>query len=411
MSEYTVEINSKGDIAVDDMLLVKDFPAQAGSRMLEGFKPLFTAEAVTRLEEKGYVIAGKTQVGEFGLDLVGEFSYYGKQEGKLKGAAASLVAENKVKAALGVDMTGAPRRAAALTGVDFLKPTYGTVSRYGIISCAASGEQVGVYAGDVSGIKEIMEVISGHDDKDGTSLKATDAEVNATGGNADAHFPADFGYDTDADVSGKKVAVVKELLDKCDDETKKRIAAFTEKLGSAGVSVEEISCDFFENANTAWQMLMTAETCNNVSRYDGVKYGHRADDYKNIDELYVNSRTEGFNFLTKAVILYGSDMLSKNRYEECYGKALKVRRVIADKFAEMMKTYDAILTPVCSKTAFEAYDIKDAFEKVFEESLFTAMANLTGVPALVSGGVQLMGDHFSESTLLSLAKSAEKEGK
>lgn len=411
MSEYTVEINSKGDIAVDDMLLVKDFPAQAGSRMLEGFKPLFTAEAVTRLEEKGYVIAGKTQVGEFGLDLVGEFSYYGKQEGKLKGAAASLVAENKVKAALGVDMTGAPRRAAALAGVDFLKPTYGTVSRYGIISCAASGEQVGVYAGDVSGIKEIMEVISGHDDKDGTSLKASDAAVNATGGNADAHFPADFGYGTDADVSGKKVAVVKELLDKCDDETKKRIAAFTEKLGSAGVSVEEISCGFFENANTAWQMLMTAETCNNVSRYDGVKYGHRADDYKNIDELYVNSRTEGFNFLTKAVILYGSDMLSKNRYEECYGKALKVRRVIADKFAELMKAYDAILTPACSKTAFEAYDIKDAFEKVFEESLFTAMANLTGVPALVSGGVQLMGDHFSERTLLSLAKSAEKEGK
>ena len=411
MSEYTVEINSKGDIAVDDMLLVKDFPAQAGSRMLEGFKPLFTAEAVTRLEEKGYVIAGKTQVGEFGLDLVGEFSYYGKQEGKLKGAAASLVAENKIKAALGVDMTGAPRRAAALSGVDFLKPTYGTVSRYGIISCAASGEQVGVYAGDVSGIKEIMEVISGHDDKDGTSLKASDAAVNAAGGNADAHFPEDFGYDTDADVSGKKVAVVKELLDKSDDETKKRIAAFTEKLGGAGVSVEEISCDFFENANTAWQMLMTAETCNNVSRYDGVKYGHRADDYKNIDELYVNSRTEGFNFLTKAVILYGSDMLSKNRYEECYGKALKVRRVIADKFAELMKAYDAILTPVCSKTAFEAYDIKDAFEKVFEESLFTAMANLTGVPALVSGGVQLMGDHFSESTLLSLAKSAEKEGK
>ena len=111
------------------------------------------------------------------------------------------------------------------------------------------------------------------------------------------------------------------------------------------------------------------------------------------------------------MILYGSDMLSKNRYEECYGKALKVRRVIADKFAELMKAYDAILTPVCSKTAFEAYDIKDAFEKVFEESLFTAMANLTGVPALVSGGVQLMGDHFSESTLLSLAKSAEKEGK
>ena len=394
MSEYVVEINGKGDIAVDDMILVKDVEAKAGSRMLEGFKPLFTAEAVKRLEEKGYVISGKTNVGEFCLDLVGEFSYYSPAEGALKGAAASLVAEKKVKAALGVDMNGTPRRAAALSGVDFLKPTYGTVSRYGIISCAASGEQVGVYAGDVNGIKEVMDIISGHDEKDGTSLKDDT-----------------YDYSTDADVKGKKIAIVKELFEIADDETKSKVAAFAEKLKAAGVIVEEISCDFFENANTAWQILMTAETCNNVSRYDGVKYGHRASEYKNIDELYVNSRTEGFNFLTKAVILYGSDMLSKNRYEECYGKALKVRRVIADRFAELMKTYDAILTPVCSKTAFEAYDIKDAFEKVFEESLFTAMANLTGVPALVSGGVQLMGDHFSESTLLSLAKSAEKEGK
>ena len=394
MSEYIVEINGKGDIAVDDMILIKDVEAKAGSRMLEGYKPLFTAEAVKRLEDKGYVIAGKTNVGEFGLDLVGEFSYYGKQEGELKGAAASLVADGKVKAALGVDMNGSPSRAAALSGVDFLKPTYGTVSRYGIISTAASGEQLGVYANDVAGIKEVMEVIAGHDEKDGTSLKC-----------------ASYDYNTDADVKGEKVAIVKEVLEKADEETQKRVAAFAEKLKAAGVVVEEVSCDFFANANTAWQILMTAETCNNLSRYDGVKYGHRSDDYKNIDELYVNSRTEGFNFLTKAVILYGSDMLSKGRYEECYGKALKVRRVIAEKFEELMKTYAAILTPACSKTSYEAYDIKDAFEKVFEESVFTAVANLTGVPALVSGGVQLTGDYFSESTLMSLAGITEKEGK
>ena len=394
MSEYVVEINGKGDIAVYDMIPVKDVEAKAGSRMLEGFKPLFTAEAVKRLEEKGYVISGKTNVGEFCLDLVGEFSYYSPAEGALKGAAASLVAEKKVKAALGVDMNGTPRRAAALSGVDFLKPTYGTVSRYGIISCAASGEQVGVYAGDVNGIKEVMDIISGHDEKDGTSLKDDT-----------------YDYSTDADVKGKKIAIVKELFEIADDETKSKVAAFAEKLKAAGVIVEEISCDFFENANTAWQILMTAETCNNVSRYDGVKYGHRASEYKNIDELYVNSRTEGFNFLTKAVILYGSDMLSKNRYEECYGKALKVRRVISERFEELMKDYDAILTPVCSKSSYEAYDIKEAFEKVFKESIFTATANLIGVPALVSGGVQLMGKAFGESTLLSLAGSTEKEGK
>ncbi len=388
-----LEIDAGGDIAVDDMILIKDIESKAGSRMLEGFKPLFSAEAVTRLQDKGYSIAGKTQVGEFGLDLVGEFSYYDKQEGTLSGAAADLTAEGKVKAALGVDMTGAPRRAAAIAGTDFLKPTYGTVSRYGIISCAASGEQVGVYANDVSGIKDIMEVIAGEDEKDGTALKGKT-----------------YSYETDADVKGKKVAIVKELLDKCDDKTKARVEAFAKKLNAAGVETEVISCDFFDNANTAWQILMTAETCNNISRFDGVKYGHRASEYKNIDELYVNSRTEGFNFLTKAVILYGSDMLSKGRYDDCYGKALKVRRVISEKFEELMKTYDAILTPVCGSASYESYDIKDAFEKVFKESVFTAVANLIGVPALVSGGVQLMGKAFDESTLLSLAGSVEKGG-
>ena len=392
MKEYTVQLSDKGTIAVDDTILVKGTQAAAGSRILEGFRPLFSAEAVTRLEAKGYAVSGKTHVGEFGLDLVGEFSYYAEKENDLKGAAAQLVSRGAVKAALGVDMNGAPRRAAALSGVDFLKPTYGTVSRYGIISCAASGEQLGVYAGNAAGVKEIMTVIAGHDEKDGTSLK-----------------DAAYDYETVA-VSGKKVAIVKELLEKADKETVERINAFAEKLRGKGVVVEEVSCDFFDVANTTWQILMTAETCNNVSRYDGVKYGHRAEQYKNIDELYVNSRTEGFNFLTKAVILYGSDVLSKNRYENCYGKALKVRRVVAEKFEALMKEYDAVLTPACSKTAYAAYEISEAFETVFKESVFTAVANLIGVPALVSGGVQLMGKHFSESVLLSLAESTERAG-
>lgn len=393
MKEYTVQLSDKGTVAVDDTILVKGVQSAAGSHIMEGFKSLFSAEAVTRLEDKGYVVSGKTQVGEFGLDLVGEFSYYADKEEDLKGAAAQLISKGEVKAALGVDMNGATRRAAALSGVDFLKPTYGTVSRYGIISCASSGEQMGVYAADVEGIKEIMEVIAGHDEKDGTSLK-----------------DAKYAYSTDVAVAGKKVCIIKELLEKADDETCQRVNAYAEKLRKNGVTVEEISCDIFDVANTAWQILMTAETCNNVSRYDGVKYGHRAEQYKNIDELYVNSRTEGFNFLTKAVILYGSDVLSKNRYDDCYGKALKVRRVVAEKFEELMKSYDAVLTPVCSKTAYKAYDISEAFETVFKESVFTAVANLVGTPALVSGGVQLMGKHFSESILLSLAGSVERVG-
>lgn len=392
MELFSVKLSDKGTVAVDDTILVKGVVTSAGSHILEGFKPLFSAEAVSRLENAGYEIAGKTHVGEFGLDLVGEFSYYGEKDEDLKGAAATLVANGEVKAALGVDMNGATRRSAALAGVDFLKPTYGTVSRYGIISCASSGEQMGVYAANADEIKEVMSVIAGHDEKDGTSLKE------------------EYEFNADEAIAGKKVCIVKELLEKASDDVKANVLAYADKLRANGVVVEEVSFDIVDAANTTWQILMTAETCNNVSRYDGVKFGHRAADYKNIDELYVNTRTEGFNFLTKAVILYGSDTLSKNRYEACYGKALKVRRVVAERFEDLMKSYDAVLTPVCSQSAYKAYDIKDAFMKVFEESVFTCVPNLIGTPALVSGGVQLMGGQFAENTLLSLAKSVERAG-
>ena len=391
MSEFAVKTGN-GAIAVDDTILVKDVPATAGSRILEGFTPLFSAEVVERLQNKGYELAGKTHVGEFGLDLVGEFSYYAPAQGTLKGAAATAVAEGSVKAALGVDMNGATRRAAALAGVDFLKPTYGTVSCYGVISCAASGEQVGVYAGNAVYVAKIMGVIAGHDEKDGTSLKAETYDY------------------TLADVKGKKVGIVKSLLEKADDQTKAKVLAYADALKAKGVTVEEIDCDLFALANTAWQILMCAETCNNVSRYDGVKYGHRAETYKNIDELYVNTRTEGFNFLTKAVILYGSDVLSKTRYKDCYDKSLRVRRVVYDAMAKLFETYDALLTPACGNDSFEQYDIKDAFAKVMEQSEFTAVANLIGIPAMVSGGVQLLGKHFDDAVLLSLANAVEGMG-
>jgi len=394
MTYYAAQLCENGTVAVDDTLLVKGVEATAGSRILEGFKPLFSAEAVVRLEKAGYVIVGKTHVGEFGLDLMGEFSYYAPQtEGALKGAAAALVAEGGVKAALGVDLNGAPRRAAAVSGVSFLKPTYGTVSRYGVMACACSGEQVGVYAKTAADIAEMMTVIAGHDPKDGTSLR-------------DEHY--DY---TLAPASGKRVALVKELYAAADDATKARMDAAVAALKAEGVTVEEISCEWFTTAATAWQILMTAETCNNISRYDGVKYGHRSEQYKNIDELYVNSRTEGFNFLTKATVLYGSDVLSKNRYADCYDKSLRVRRVMADNMKALFGNYDALLMPACSKASYEAYDIHEAFAKVFAEQPFAAMPNLIGIPAVVSGGVQLMGDHFAESTLLGLAAVVEKEGK
>ncbi len=390
---YFYKMKDGGKIAVDDTILVKDVPASAGSKMLEGFKSLFSAEAVTRLENNGYEISGKTHVGEFGLDLVGEFSNYNTQSGSLKGSAAMCVASGEVKAALGVDMNGATRRSAAISDISFLKPTYGTVSRYGIISCAASGEQLGVYASSASDISEVMSIISGHDEKDGTSLP-----------------DEKYDYSFNKDISKMKVCIIKELYDLADEDVKKEIDSKILSLKSKGVQVEEISSSLFEVANTAWQILMCAETCNNVSRYDGVKYGRRAKEYRNIDELYVNSRTEGFNFLTKAVILYGSDCLSKAKYKDLYDKSLRVRRVVKENIKEILSSYDAIITPVCKKSSYESYDIKDAFKKVYEESVFTSVANLIGIPALNNGKVQFLGKHFDESTLLSLSCGVERKG-
>lgn len=362
--------------------------------MLENFKPLFSAEVVERLEKAGYSLSGKTNVGEFGLDLVGETSYFAscENEASLKGAAAELVKDKKIKAALNVDLNGAPRRAAAVSGVDFIKPTYGTVSRYGVIACACSGEQVGVTAANAEDVKEILSVIAGHDSKDGTSLPDEKYE-----------------YSLSEDVSAMKICLVTELYDKASDEVKAKLDAYVKALESKGAKVEKVSLDLVFAAQTAWQILMSAETCNNLSRFDGVKYGYRTADYKNIDELYVKSRTEAFSFLTKATIIYGSDVLAKDKYESCYDKSLRIRRVVLTKVKELLSSYNAILTPACSKLTFEPYDTKDAFTKVFNESLYTAVASITGLPAMVTGGVQLIADSFKESTLLSIAHSVEKE--
>ena len=389
---YINEINAAGKIAADDTILVKGVPATAGSKMLENFKPLFSADAVERLEKAGYEISGKTNVGEFGLDLLGETSYFepATENGNLVGAAASLVASGKVKAALNVDLNGAPRRAAAISGVDFIKPTYGTVSRYGVIACACSGEQIGVTAANADDVKEILTVIAGHDAKDGTSLPAEKYE-----------------YSTDEDVSAMKICIVKELYDAASADVKANVDAYAESLKKIGATVDTVSLDVVQQAKTAWQILMAAETTNNLSRFDGVKYGYRTPEYKNIDELYVKSRSEAMGFLTKATIIYGSDVLAKAKYEKCYDKSLRIRRIVCDKVREVLAKYDAILTPVCSQTSYKPYDALEAFSKVYEESLYTAIPSITGMPAMVTKGVQLISDSYKESVLLSIAKSVE----
>ena len=400
-----------GLIAIDDTIQVAGYPATAGSRTLEHFTPLFSAEAVERLQKAGYVLSGKTNVGEFGLDLTGEFSYFGACSGTCKitdtngsvvadtldvnfSAGTLLVALREVKGALQVDLNGTPRRAAAVLKTDFIKPTYGTVSRYGVIPCACSGEQIGVGAGNAETVRELLSVIAGHDAKDGTSLP-----------------DEKYDYRADLPVEKMRVGIVRELMDAASEEVKNAVLNYAERLRGLGVTVEEVSFPLVEASQTAWHILMCAETCNNLSRYDGVKFGYRTPDYRNIDELYVRSRTEGMNFLTKCVILYGSYVLSKGRYAVCYDRSMRIRRMVREQLNTLFEQYDALLTPAGSRFAYAPYDIADAFETVFRESLFTSAVNLTGIPAMVTGGVQLLANVREENTLFSLAEAAEADGK
>ncbi|MBQ1555125.1 MAG: hypothetical protein IIZ68_06685 [Clostridia bacterium] len=393
MEYFVTEIDRDGTVAVDDTILIKDYETKAGSHILDGFVPLFSGDAVERLLGAGYAVRGKTHTGEFGLDIAGETSYHGvcrKADGTLSTAAAEAVAAGVVRQALCVDVNGAPRRGAALSGVDFLKPTYGTVSRYGIIPTACSGEQVGVCAGDAESVKELLAVIAGHDGKDGTSLPA-----------------ASYDYTADKTIAGLKIAVVQEYYDAAADEIKARLDAYIAALKEAGAEVTMISLPDAKAYATAWQIMLSAETCNNISRYDGVKFGYRTPTYKDIDELYVNSRTEGLGFTAKANVLYGSDVLSKNQYLRCYDKSLRIRRLASEKMKEVFAAYDAVLCPVMRTASVEAYDTADTFERTQQELLFTAVPSLTGIPAMVTGGVQLWSAAFGESTLLSIAKAME----
>lgn len=385
-------------VVLDDLFLTKDMPTTGGSKMLDGYMSLFDAEVISRLAAAGYDIAGKANVGEFSIDLLGETSYFGacEKDGKLANACAEILSEGGAKAALCFDINGTPRRAAALSGKAYIKPTYGTVSRYGTIAAACSGETVGVMANTVNDAQQVLSAIAGHDDKDGTSLSEADCAKVKSG----AEFK-----------KIKKVAVAAKITAAADDETRAKISHFCDVMAEQGVDLVEIDDTALMLAKTAWNVCMCAELCNNVSRFDGVKYGYRTKNYKNIEELYTNSRTEAFGELLKTAILFGSDSLSTENYMRVYDKSLRIRRVVAEKFAEIFGEYDAVLLPACSKACYTMDDVKQNKYIAFDEALYTAPASITGLPAAVVGGVQLIGKAFSENAMLDMAAVFEKEGK
>lgn len=382
------EMNKR--IVVDDMLLTTDAPTTAGSKMLDGYMSLLEAEALTRAKAAGYTLGGKADVGEFSFDLLGETSYRGAivQNGVLKNASAEIVASGDAIAALCLDVNGTPRRAAAQYALVSVKPTYGRVSRYGTVPVACSGETVSVLAKTADNCRALLDAIAGHDDKDGTSL------------------PEELCNKASEAAPVRRLALLKNL--KADAAVTAKLDAAVKELKENGIEVVEIENEILAAARAAWNVLMCAELCNNVSRYDGVKYGYRAENFSGIDELYTNSRTEAFGELLKTAILFGSETLSTENYMKVYDKCLRTRRVISEEFAKIFSDFDALLLPACSTMTYTEKAIADK-HLVFEENRYTAPASISGLPAVVAGGVQLVGKAFSENALLDVAKILTKE--
>ena len=379
-------------VAFDDMILTTELPTTAGSKMLDGYVSLFEAEVVNKLKKAGYNLAGKVNVGEFNVDLMGETSYFGAvtdESGNLVGAISEVMKDTDIVATVAVDVNGAQRRAVMATDLVYLKPTYGTVSRFGVIPTACSGESVCVIARNASDLEKILNVIAGYDDKDGTSID--DSRMNSEKASAKAI---------------EKVAFLKDMF----AISEKEACEAKKALESVGVATADIDSGVLSKAGPAWNMLMSAELTNNVSRYDGVKFGYRSSNYTNIDELYTNSRTEAFGELLKTAILYGSEVLSTNNYDKMYDKSLRVRRVISEAMDSIFAEYDAIALPVASKKVFTAKDVADNAYIAYEESRFTAISTIVGLPTIVKCGYQIIGRAFAENALLDLLRKIEKEG-
>lgn len=393
MYNVKIDCSAAKKVIADDMILTKGVATTAGSKMLEGFMSLFTSEALVRLEEKGYGLVGKAKVGEFGFDLLGETAVNGAltADGVLKFAAAEAVLANEADVALTMDINGSVRRAAAQAGLVSVKPTYGTVSRYGTVPVACSGETVSLMAKNVAEVKDALAAVVGHDDKDGTSLP-------------------DSMYVTDA-ATPKRIAVLTDMLANVNADVKAKIDSAVAALKADGIEVVEVTNGKIAAAKVAWNILMSAELCNNVSRYDGVKYGYRTPNFTNLDELYINSRTEAFGELLKTAILFGSETLSTDNYMKVYDKALRIRRVIVEEFKKLFQEFDAVLMPACSSLEYTVDAVNNDKYMAFSENFYTAPASISGLPAVVAGGVQLVGKAFSENKLFTLAEKLEKEGK
>jgi aspartyl-tRNA(Asn)/glutamyl-tRNA(Gln) amidotransferase subunit A len=402
-------------MAIKDILAIKGERLTCGSRILENFVSPYDATVIKRLEAEDAIIIGKTNMDEFAMGSSTENSAYGVVRnphnrdyvpGGSSGGSAVVVAANMAMTSLGTDTGGSIRQPAALCGVIGMKPTYGRVSRFGLVAFASSLDQIGPFANNVEDVARILEVISGHDERDSTS----------------APVPVEnYSSMLNADVKGKTIGLPEEYIsDAVQPEIRAAIDACIKKFQDNGAMIKKVSLPHTKYAIATYYILATAEASSNLARYDGARYGYRSKNAMTMEDMYVNSRSEGFGAEVKRRIMLGTYVLSAGYYDAYYRRAQKVRTLIRRDFLNAFKECDVLLTPTTPTTAFRLGEKTDDPLQMYLSDIFTVSVNLAGLPGLslpcgvdakgLPIGVQLIGKPFGEAEVLRMAGVLEDGG-
>ncbi len=401
-------------LAIKDNMCTRGILTTCASAILRNFVPPYDATAYLKLKQKGFLTLGKTNLDEFAMGSTTETSFFGPTKnphdqnrvpGGSSGGSAASVAARFVPGALGSDTGGSIRQPAAFCGVTGIKPTYGRVSRYGLVAFASSLDQIGSFARTVDDAALLLGIISGGDRMDSTSI---DRDV-------------DFWPDSlNGDVKGMIIGVPDEYFQGISPEIREAVMAKVKALEGMGARVQNISLKYVEYAIPIYYLIATAEASSNLARYDGIRYGYRSPDAVALSDLYMKTRNEGFGKEVKRRIILGTFSLSSGYYDAYYLKALKGRTLIIEDFKNAFSEVDVIITPVTTTTAFALGEKISNPLDMYMSDILTISANLAAIPAIsvpagrgeggLPIGLQIMGSHFAEKTILNCAKALERTG-
>ena len=400
-------------IAIKDNIITKDLRTTAASHILDDFIPVYDATVISKIKEKNMIIIGKTNMDEFAMGSTGETSYFGNTlnpwnkslvPGGSSSGSAACVAARITPLSLGTDTGGSIRQPSSFCGLVGLKPTYGRVSRYGIIAFASSLDQVGPITRNVYENALLLNVISGYDKNDLTSSKEKVKNYTSLIGQ---------------DISNLKIAVPNYYMsDTIDKTVRQAVLDVIDLLKEKGCQIDYVDIDYLEYAIPLYQVIALGEASSNLARYDGVRYGLKVDNFKNIDELYKNTRSEGFGNEVKRRIMIGSYILSGENANIYYYKALKLRKAMTDSFKKCLAKYDLIIGPTNTDVAYKLGTKQDDALKSFYDDLLTIPVNMSGLPALslpvgfknnLPIGMHIIGNYFEEDKIYQLASFVEKE--